>query len=151
MTKEDLIKLIENDEHFSFKLEKLIPMFRGEQALTPRIEVLMKGNLAFWALDYNFGALYGYVAGKVDEHFYMEEDKFETIYEVSHEIASAIEPWFMNEKRTGIRPAEFTEDLDGGTGHREYLETENFLIDVWYLEGLNDFSAYVTRKASHAN
>jgi len=103
--------------------------------LTKDIEVLMKGNLAYWSLDCSLDCLYGYVAGKVDECFYMEEDKFEAVYELSYPIAETIAPWFA--KGSNI-------DTDDEVSCS--IETENFTIKVWYLSGLNDFSAYVKRK-----
>lgn len=111
------------------------PFMRGEQARTKEIEVPMKGNLAFWALDASIDCLYGYVAGKVDEAFFMEEDKFEAVYELSWAISQEIAPWFAKDSNI---------DIDNEV--KSVIETENFIIKTWYLSGLNDFSAYIERR-----
>jgi len=137
--KKSIIELINKEDEDSFRLKRIAVMLRGKTEITKEVEVMMKMNLAYWANDASLDCLYGYVAGKVDEAFYMEEDKFEVVYEISYPIAIAIEVWLKNLKDVKMEEDELR-------NFESSFETDKFNVNVWYCEGLNDFSANITRK-----
>jgi len=142
-SKEEVVALVAMEDRGSFRLQRVAIMLRRHTEVTKDVEVMMKANLAWWAKDASLDCLYGYVAGKVDEAFYMEEDKFDVVYEISYPIAEVIGGWIDD----GMMSENYDEDLvDFSTD----IETDNFTINVWYSQGLNDFSANVTRKKENA-